>query len=217
MAKEFVHNELLSSVRELLVAGSLEEGHKVPEAELCERFGVSRTPLREVLKVLAAEGHVELLPNRGARVRSLGIDEVQGLFDVTGALEALAGQQCCERIDENQVSRITSLHEQMAESYRRCDLGTYYGLNRAIHESIVEATRNPVLQEIYGQVNSRIRRVRFATPMTPQIWQRAMAEHEGMLNAIARRDGVSLSAILKTHLSHKSEAILATMVVRPKS
>jgi len=211
MAKEFVHTELLDSVRELIISESLQEGQKVPEGALCERFGVSRTPLREVLKVLAAEGHVDLLPNRGARVTVLGLAEVEGLFDVTGALESLAGEQCCARIDDERANLITALHARMAESYRRGDMASYYPLNRAIHEAIVEATANPVLQDLYRRVNARIRRVRFATPMTPQIWSRAMAEHEGMLNAISRRDGVSLSAILKTHLAHKSQAIIEMM------
>ena len=71
MAKEFVHNDLLGNLREVFVQGEFLPGSKVPEALLCERFGISRTPLREALKVLAAEGHVELLPNRGARVREL--------------------------------------------------------------------------------------------------------------------------------------------------
>lgn len=212
MAKDFVHLELLNGVRELIVDGSLPEGHKVPEGMLCERFGVSRTPLREVLKVLASEGHVELLPNRGARVRQLSVEEVQGLFDVTGALESLAGEQCCLRITDARAAEIAELHEQMSGSYRRGDLDHYYGLNRSIHEAIIQSTGNPVLQGLYGQVNARIRRVRFATPMTPRIWSRAMAEHEGMLNAIARRDGASLGGILKTHLGHKSQAIVAMML-----
>lgn len=208
MAKEFVHLQLLNNVRELIVTGVLEAEQKVPESELCERFGVSRTPLREVLKVLASEGHVELLPNRGARVKRSTPDEVQGLFDVTGALESLAGERCCANISDEQIAHIESLHARMLRAYRKQELSAYYALNRQIHEAIVAATGNRVLQDIYGQVNARIRRIRFTSPMTTAIWERAMAEHEGMLNAIKRRDGVSLSAILRTHLQHKSQAIL---------
>lgn len=211
MPKEFVHSHLLNQVREYIVAGGLTAGQKVPEGELCARFGVSRTPLREVLKVLAAEGHVELLPNRGARVKQPTPEEVQGLFDVTGALESLAGEHCCARISEVQVAHIEALHAQMLRAYREQDLAAYYAMNRQIHEAIVACTGNPVLQELYAQVNARIRRIRFTSPMTTAIWERALAEHEGMLNAIQRRDGVSLSAILKTHLQHKSQAILDMM------
>src|SRR5258706_11041363 len=95
MSKEFVHVTLLDELRELIIAGELPGGQKVPEGALCERFGVSRTPLREALKVLASEGHVELLPNRGARVRQLSTAEVEGLFDVAGPPQSLAGEQSC--------------------------------------------------------------------------------------------------------------------------
>ena len=78
---------------------------------------------------------------------------------------------------------------------------------------LVQATQNPVLEEQYALINARIRRVRFASPLTPEIWARAMAEHEGMLNALARRDAASLAGILKTHLKHKCDAILDAMLL----
>ncbi len=211
MSKDFVHTGLVASLRELLVQGELPPGSKVPEAALCERFGVSRTPLREALKVLAAEGHVELLPNRGARVREVSLEEVEGLFAVTGALEALAGEQACERMSAPAMAALTALHERMREAFERRDLPTYYALNREIHEAIVAATGNPVLAAQYAMLNARIRRIRFASPMTEEIWCRAMAEHEGMLNALQRRDAQAMAGILRTHLKHKSEAILTAM------
>lgn len=211
MSKEFVHTTLLEDLREVFVRGEVPPGQKVPEAALCERFGVSRTPLREALKVLAAEGQVELLPNRGARVRELSLQEVEGLFSVAGALEALAGEQACQRITEEELGAMADLHAQMRQAYDQRDMAPYYALNRQIHEAIVQAARNPVLVSQYSILNARIRRIRFASPMTPQIWARAMAEHEGMLNALQRRDSAAMASILKTHLQHKSEAIVQAM------
>jgi len=208
MSKEFVHNTLLDNLREVFIRGDVAPGTKVPEAELCERFGVSRTPLREALKVLAAEGHVELLPNRGARVHVLTLEEVDGLFAVAGALEALAGEQACQRIEPDALAALEAMHDELRAAFRARDLAPYYHANRQIHEAIVAATRNPILQAQYAQLNARIRRIRFDSPMTEEIWSRAMAEHEGMLNALQRRDAAAMSSILKTHLMHKSEAIL---------
>jgi DNA-binding GntR family transcriptional regulator len=211
MNKKFVHNTLLEQLREVFVSGEVPAGQKVPEAQLCERFGVSRTPLREALKVLAAEGHVELLPNRGARVRELSAEEVDGLFAVAGALEALAGEQACERVTPEEVEVLAGLHARMQAARERRDRAAYYALNRSIHEGIVAATRNPVLVAQYALLNARIRRIRFASPMSEEIWARAMAEHDGMLNALQRRDGAAMAGILKTHLKHKSQAILQAM------
>ena len=86
-----LHEELTESLRKLIVSGELQPGRKVPEKELCELYGVSRTPLREALKVLATDGLVNLEPNRGAWVSRITVEELDELFPVMGALEALAG------------------------------------------------------------------------------------------------------------------------------
>src|SRR5919202_3288251 len=95
-----LHERLVGALRDLIIEGELEAGARVPERLLCERFGVSRTPLREALKALASEGLVELLPNRGARVTRLTPEDVEDMFQVMGALEALSGTLACGRITE---------------------------------------------------------------------------------------------------------------------
>ncbi len=101
-----LHDEVLARLRDFIVEGNLAAGARVPERLLCERFGISRTPLREALKVLASEGLIELLPNRGARVRRIDERELVDLFDVMGGLEALAGRLACERVTEEDFAEI---------------------------------------------------------------------------------------------------------------
>ena len=93
-----LHAGLLDGLRALVNEGHLLPGTRVPERELCVRFGVSRTPLRECLKVLAAEGLVELLPNRGARIATLDDEHLVHLFEVIAMLEAEGGRLACLRI-----------------------------------------------------------------------------------------------------------------------
>src|ERR1700754_2536173 len=93
-----LHAELVERVRALITVGELANGQKIPERALCQRFGVSRTPLREALKVLASEGVVTLRPNRGAVVNGLTAQELMHVFPVMGALEALAGELATQTI-----------------------------------------------------------------------------------------------------------------------
>src|ERR1700685_2379658 len=95
-----LHYELAARLLDMIVDGELKPAQKVPEAELCERFGVSRTPMREALKVLAAEGLINLLPNRGAAVAKITQQEIEELFPIMGALEALAGELACAKMDD---------------------------------------------------------------------------------------------------------------------
>lgn len=200
-----LHSELLEQLREFLAEGSLEDGAKIPERLLCERFRVSRTPLREALKVLAAEGLIELLPNRGARVRKLSEVELRELFDLMGGLEALAGRIACERITDEEIQQIEKVHQDMYFFYLRKDLHEYFRCNREIHEAIVKAAGNQSLSDMYTAIYSRLRRSRYTANLVTETdrWSAAMREHELILDALRRRAGAELSEILFTHLRNK--------------
>lgn len=203
-----LHGTLLAQLRDYVVEGNLAPGARVPERLLCERFGISRTPLREALKVLASEGLIDLLPNRGAWVRQLGPDEMVALFDVMGGLEALAGRLACEKITEAGFSEIERLHHAMYAAYLRRDLHGYFTGNQAIHDRIVEAADNEPLRTTYANFAGRLRRVRYAANLDKDRdrWGEAMREHEEILDALRRRAGSELSDILVRHLRNKRRA-----------
>src|ERR1700684_3954266 len=115
-----LHDEVLARLRDYIVEGNLEDGARIPERELSLRFGISRTPLREALKVLASEGLIELLPNRGARVRQWSEHDLGELFDVMGGLEGLAGRLACENITDAEITEIERLHYEMYGFYSHC-------------------------------------------------------------------------------------------------
>src|SRR5205085_2971359 len=203
-----MHDEVVSRLRHKLTEGEIAPGARIPERELCASFAISRTPLREALKVLAAEGLVVLLPNRGSRAAKLTQKDVKELFEVCEALEATAGELACPRVTDDQLAEIASLQAKMVEYFRAGDLLSYYRCNRLIHESIVRAADNAVLAGFYESVSGRIRRARFITPMSPEHWAIAVAEHEAILNALQRRDSSGLAHILRTHLRRKREEVV---------
>ena len=197
-----LHEKVLDQLRDYIIEGNVEENARIPERKLCELFQISRTPLREALKVLAAEGLVELLPNRGARLRALLDSDIVATFDVIGGLEALAGQLACERISEEEYEEIERLHHQMYKHYVRTELQEYFKYNRAIHNAIMRAARNQVLQDTYANLSTSMRRIRYTANLNVarDRWGEAMREHEAMLGALHRRDGRELSDILFKHL-----------------
>ncbi|SFK27693.1 GntR family transcriptional regulator [Methylorubrum salsuginis] len=203
-----LHDEVLARLRDFIVEGNLAAGARVPERLLCERFGISRTPLREALKVLASEGLIELLPNRGARVRRIGEREMVELFDVMGGLEALAGRLACERLTEAGFAEIERLHHAMYGHYLKRDLHGYFACNQAIHDRIVEAADNAALKATYASFAGRLRRARYSANLDANRdrWGEAMREHEEILDALRRRAGAELSDILFRHLRNKRRA-----------
>jgi DNA-binding GntR family transcriptional regulator len=214
-AEPSLHGEILSRLRDYVVEGNIPDGGRVPERQLCEMFGISRTPLREALKVLAAEGLIELLPNRGARVRQLGTRDLEELFDVMGGLESLAGRLACETITDEEIAEIERLHYEMYGHYLHRDMHNYFQANQRIHEMIVAASRNETLRTTYANLAGRIRRVRYSANFARerQRWTEAMREHEAILDALRRRAGSELADILFQHLRNKRAAAIEHLAV----
>lgn len=209
IARRPLHEEAADRLRDMIIEGQLVPGDRIPEQAICDRLGVSRTPLREALKMLAAEGLVVLQPNRGATVANPSAEEVDQTFRVIGAMEALAGELACENVNEADIAEIRALHYQMVLHRTRQELPEYFRLNQQIHERLVEASRNRVLVDTYRQMIGRIRRHRYIANLTAQRWDQAIREHEEMLEALDRRDGARLAAILRRHLDNKRTAARA--------
>ena len=202
-----LHDELLERLRQMIVDGDMTPGEKVPEKELCARFGVSRTPLREALKVLANEGLVTLTPNRGAMIAGLTLEDLEEAFPVMGALEALSGEMACANITDAEIARIKQLHEQMMAHYEARELRRYFRTNQKIHEMILTAARNRTLSSLYRSLEGRIRQARYLANMSTSRWTQAVREHERMIAALEARDGAALAQILKSHLANKFETV----------
>ncbi len=186
----------------MIVEGELRPGSRIPESRLCDHFGVSRTPLREALKVLSVEGLVLLLPNKGARVARVTRKEMEEIVPVLGALTALAGELACANIRPDELARIRSLHLQMTDLHRAGDQQSYGALDRAIHDAIFEAAGNKVLSETYNMLQTRLRSLYCATPKVPPHWADAVREHEEMVMALAAGDGARFASAARRHIRH---------------
>lgn len=208
IARKSLHQELVDRLQLLIVSGELAPGTKVPEKALCAQFGVSRTPLREALKVMAAEGLVRLEPNRGAWVTLVTVAEVEEVFPVLGALEALAGEMACKTMSDDEINAIRILHEQMERSYETRDLDAYFTINQKIHGAILAAARNETLTTLCQALAVRIQRARYLANMSEERWYTAVQEHKQILQYVLARDGENLGRTLLQHMDTKRASIV---------
>jgi DNA-binding GntR family transcriptional regulator len=206
-----LHEQVTQRIRQLLVEGHILPGAKLNERELSESLGVSRTPLREAIKRLAAEGLVELIANRGAIAVQLSRADIENTFEVIAGLEALSGELAVKRMTDQELIELKAMHFEMLAAWTRRDLSAYYGLNARIHKAINLAARNPVLSATYDQVNARLQALRFRSNQNEEKWQQAVSEHEEMIAALTKRDSRALRSVLIRHLHHKRDAVLAAM------
>ena len=204
-------DQVAARLRTLLVEGRIAPGAKLNERVLAEQLRVSRTPLREAIKLLAQEGLVDLLPNRGAVAVKLTETDIVHSFEVLAGLEAMSGELAAQRIGAAQLAELRAKHHEMLAAFERRDLSNYYRLNAAIHAGINEAAGNPVLGATYARINARVQSLRFRTNQDEAKWRLAVDEHSQMMQALTERDGPRLARILSGHLQHKRDSVLQFM------
>jgi DNA-binding GntR family transcriptional regulator len=212
-----LHREVVQELREMILACELEPRSRVNEPSLCERFGISRTPLREAIKLLAAEGLLELLPNRGARVAALSEVEIDELLQVIGPLEATGSELACERITDEELEVIEAAHLDMVESWKVKDYERYFARNREIHDAIVAAGRNGTLLAVYRNLSGRVQRARYLARKTDAQWARSIEDHGLMLILLRRRDGKALAQLMLDHSKNTKTIVSAAYSVPEQS
>jgi DNA-binding GntR family transcriptional regulator len=211
IARPALHDQVLARLRTLLIEGRIAPGAKLNERVLAEQLAVSRTPLREAIKLLAQEGLVDLLPNRGAVAVQLTEADVRHSFELLGGLEAMAGELAAARVNDAELTEIRALHYEMKACFTRRDLSNYYRLNARIHDAIAAAAKNPVLLATYRRINARVQALRFRTNQNETKWKLAMKEHDKMIEALDARDPAALRDVLRAHLEHKRDTVLALL------
>jgi DNA-binding GntR family transcriptional regulator len=205
--RRYLHDEAADRLRELILSDRLAPGDRVNELELSEQFGISRTPMREAIKILAAEGLLETLPNHGARVAQIGARELEEMIEVVAALEAAGGDLACRHVEDAEVAAIEADHDAMLEAWRRGDEATYFARNRAIHDAIMAASRNRTLINLYNAISGRIQRARYSAHKTAAQWEKAVREHETILGLLRERDGPALATAMREHVRGKAVVI----------
>lgn len=215
--RRYLYDEVVEHLRDLILSGELRPQSRVNEPELAERFGISRTPLREAIKILSAEGLIELLPNRGARIANISESEIDEMIEVIAGLEGTAAELACLRVSDSELAAIEDKNKQMNKAWKDKDEDRYFVLNREIHDAIMTASRNATLQGIYTNLGGRIQRARYSAHKTAEQWRAAVSDHNKMVDLLRARKGEELSLLMRKHLHSKKPVIAAAYLDRSRS
>ncbi len=200
--------EVANALRDLILEGELAGGEKIREKELTERFGVSRTPLREAMKMLSSEGLIELIPNRGAIISETSDADLADAFPVLAALEGLAGAQAAERATTEELEHIARLTEELRAAFEAGDRPGYFSINQAIHNAVLAASRNPTLQRTHTALAGQVHRARYQANLAQSRWEQAVNEHLEIAQALTERRADAAEALLKGHMMAKLSSVL---------
>lgn len=195
-------------IRDLIHKNELESGKKLNEVWLCEQLGVSRTPLREALHALSAEGLVELLPNRGAFVAELSIEELRHTFEVMSVLEGSCARMAAERLTHADLKTIEKIHEQLEEYVQNNDPHGYVKHNQTFHQFIQEKAGNPLLSKMATGLRGRVLPQRFRQIHRPGRLESSIDEHRWLMEAFRARDGEKAEKLMRIHLQRQCDALV---------
>jgi len=206
-----IHEDVATQIRTMIRDGTLPKGAKIDEKHLCESMGVSRTPVREALRILNAEGLVALVPNKGSYVSDPPIEVMQDLFEVISVLEGASARLATRRMTDRDFARIESLHRDLERSYRARDHKSYLQRNHVLHELIEDITRNKVIKQVVDGLRQQILLYRYRQLYEKYRFDESIQEHRDLLEAFRKRDARLAETVMKRHLMNQCKALAASM------
>jgi DNA-binding GntR family transcriptional regulator len=185
---ESLHERAAARLRDMVIDGRLAPGQPIDENELCTLFGISRTPLREALKLLAAEGLIELLPRRGAIVAPIVSDQIREIFDVVRLVEDYAIKLVCERATDGQIAELQALHAQLDAHFSKGDTVGFIAVHDLFHLTVVRLSGNETLTQVHAPLWRLLRRARHQLINTDLVARGTLQTITRVMRAIRKRD-----------------------------
>jgi DNA-binding GntR family transcriptional regulator len=195
------YEELRNLLEQAIIKGELSPGTRLEEAELARRYGVSRTPIRETLRLLAASGLVEMRLRQGAVVATLTIPKLIQMFEVMADLEGLCARLATRRVTPRLLTQLDESHRACADTLARNDPEGFYEANRVFHEAIYAASHNPFLEETTRALRNRVAPYRRYVTYQPGRMMESVREHAAVVEAIRTGDGDGADRLMRDHVN----------------
>ncbi len=202
-----LHQEVAVLLRDQIFAGTLPPGSFIDEAALCESLKISRTPLREALKVLAAEGLVRHEPRRGSFVNQVTEQDLDEIFPIIALLEGRCAFEAARNASDADIAALDALHARLTEHAQAKRINDYYATNFSIHEAIITLANNRWLAQAIADLRKILKLARQQQLHAPGRLEQSLAEHLAIYAALRSRDSEGADAAMRTHLTRQREAL----------
>jgi len=199
------------TLREAISNGKLSPGERLMEIQLAEELGVSRTPVREAIRKLELERFVVMIPRRGTYVSNMSLKDITEVFEIRGALDALAAGLATERITEDELEEMERLLVDLGDSIERHDMARIVEIDGAFHDILYRASRNERLVGVISNLREQFTRFRTTSINYPGRVQFMLSEHRQLVEAIAQRDSDLAQQKAREHIENAEQTLLLEM------
>ncbi|MBT9553372.1 MAG: GntR family transcriptional regulator [Hydrogenophaga sp.] len=202
-----LHDEVAARLRERIFAGELAPGSFIDEPALCSEWAISRTPLREALKVLTAEGLLRHEPRRGCFVSEITERDLDEIFPVIALLEGRCAFEAANNATDADLAALEQLHDRLQRSAKAKRITEYYDTNFAIHEAIILLANNRWLSQVIGDLRKIVKLARLQQLHAPGRLEQSLSEHMAVYAALKAHDAEGAEAAMRTHLTRQRVAL----------
>ena len=207
LVQNSLHDEVATTLRERIFSGELPPASFLDEVKLCESLAISRTPLREALKVLTAEGLVRHEPRRGCFVNEVSEQDLDEIFPVIALLEGRCAFEAASKVTGADLAVLETLHERLKQHAKAKRINDYYAANFAIHEAFITLADNRWLAQVIGDLRKILKLARLQQLHAPGRQAQSLAEHLAVFAAIKAHDSIGAEAAMRTHLTRQRESL----------
>ena len=203
-----LRERILETIREAIIRGSLKPGEKVAEPELAERFGISRTPIREAFRQLESEGYLTVIPRKGAVVTSFSQKDVEEFYAIKSILEGYAARRACQNLSVKEVEKLEAINAKLQQLAEDSDVKQFFKVHNDFHDLFIKAACNDKLCEMINSLVSKFQRLRLASLSLPGRMKISVQEHEKIIEAFRKKDPAMAEKLVRKTAEFGGRALM---------
>lgn len=206
-----LREKILETIRDAILKGTLKPGERVSEPDLAERFGISRTPIREAFRQLESEGYLQVIPRKGAVVASLSERDIEEFYAIKIILEGFAARMAAENLTDKDIERLEIINERLQKIAEDGDVKTFFRVHNEFHEVFIKAAGNEKLYEMINQLVMKFKRLRLASLSQPGRMAISVEEHRNMIMAFKKHDGDQADRLVRHTATIGADVLIQSM------
>jgi DNA-binding GntR family transcriptional regulator len=208
-----LREKILENIRDAIISGALKGGSRVSEPDLAERYGISRTPIREAFRQLESEGYLTVIPRRGAVVSEFSEKDVEEFYAIKSILEGYAARRACEKLTAKELDRLQAINNRLAELAAHNDIRTFFKIHNDFHDVFIKAADNEKLRELINSLVTRFQRLRLMSISLPDRMRISVQEHEKIIEAFRRKDAEAAEILVRKNAEYGGKVLMGSDIV----
>jgi DNA-binding GntR family transcriptional regulator len=208
-----LREKILENIRDAIISGAIKAGSRVSEPDLAERYGISRTPIREAFRQLESEGYLTVIPRKGAVVSEFSEKDVEDFYAIKSILEGYAARRACEKLTAKELDRLQAINDRLAELASHNEFKAFFKIHNDFHDVFIKAADNEKLRELINSLVTRFQRLRLMSISLPGRMEISVQEHEKIIEAFRRKDEVAAEMLVRKNAEYGGKALMGSGIV----